>query len=51
MNLQFIDYLHNARIQDKLVYYKAFHDDRLDMRILSFTFKIIKKTIKTLFKP
>lgn len=43
MNVDFIDYLHNASKSDYWTYYKSFYAKRLDMRILSLTYRALCK--------
>lgn len=43
MNVDFIDYLHNASKSDYWTYYKSLHAKRLDMRILSLTYRALCK--------
>ena len=50
MNLRFVDYLNNARFQDRLTYYIALHTGRLDAKLLSFSLKVIQKLQNVLFK-
>lgn len=42
-NLNFVDYLGNATVKDRDVYYRVFHSERLDMKIRGLGIRVLNK--------